>query len=347
MVSKAVLFAPADRPESGERSVHVLRPPTSRLALLPVGNRPLVLHALEELTAAGIDDIAVVSEEEIAEEVQETVDAWAAPATTVTHLSVDSSCSFVCALKEAGPTLDGEPFVVHLCDSLRHDGFAKDLASYVTGEHDVLALVEAVAPEVTPVGAGLASVRTAGIYVFGPGVLELPDQAEASSRWDLQIAAAAEQLAAAGGRVQIRLVSDSWRYRQRPDVLLQANRFFLSGLRAGPTEAWLENTDLQGPVVIDPTARLRSTTVRGPVVIGPDVEISDAYIGPYSSIGRGVVIENAEVEHSIILPGASIRHLGGRLEASIVGADARIFRDFRLPRALRLNVGEGAEVALT
>jgi hypothetical protein len=60
-----------------------------------------------------------------------------------------------------------------------------------------------------------------------------------------------------------------------------------------------------------------------------------------------VVIENAEVEHSIILPGASIRHLGGRLEASVVGPQARIFRDFRLPRAFRLNVGEGAEVALT
>jgi glucose-1-phosphate thymidylyltransferase len=99
--------------------------------------------------------------------------------------------------------------------------------------------------------------------------------------------------------------------------------------------------------VIDPSARLRATTVRGPAIIGPGVEISDAYIGPYSSIGRDVVIENAEVEHSIILPGASIKHLGGRLEASVVGPGARIFRDFRLPRALRLNVGEGAEVAIT
>jgi hypothetical protein len=60
-----------------------------------------------------------------------------------------------------------------------------------------------------------------------------------------------------------------------------------------------------------------------------------------------VVIENAEVEHSIILPGASIRHLGGRLEASVVGPRARIFRDFRLPRAYRVNVGEGAEIAIT
>jgi glucose-1-phosphate thymidylyltransferase len=147
--------------------------------------------------------------------------------------------------------------------------------------------------------------------------------------------------------VELRAAHDCWRYHQRPDTLLQANRFFLSGLTPRPTEAWLENTDLQGPVAIDSSARLRSTIVRGPVIIGPDAEISDAYIGPYSSIGRGVAIENAEVENSIILPGASIRHLGVRLDASVIGPGARVFQDFRLPRACRLNVGERAEVAIT
>ena len=129
--------------------------------------------------------------------------------------------------------------------------------------------------------------------------------------------------------------------------MLQANRFFLSALRPGPVDARLENTDLQGPVVINQSARLSSAVVRGPVIIGAGVEVSDAYVGPYTSVGPEVVIENAEVENSILLPGASIRHLGGRLEASIVGRRARVFRDFRLPRAFRLTVGEGAEVALT
>ena len=36
----------------------------------------------------------------------------------------------------------------------------------------------------------------------------------------------------------------------------------------------------------------------------------------------------------------------GRLVASIVGHHARIFRDFSMPRALRLQVGDGDEVAL-
>jgi glucose-1-phosphate thymidylyltransferase len=344
MVTKAVLFAPSDRHECPERSPHALRPPTPPLALLPVGNRPLIAHALEELAGAGIDDVIVISERAVATQVQDAVDC-ANP--SAAHVSVAENSSFLDALRMLAPHLGDEPFLVHLGDSLRHDGLTSATAAPQTGKHDVLALVQTPGAETTPVGAGLASLRTAGIYVFGPGVLELQDEGEVPSRWDVQIAEASERMAAAGGNIEIRMVHDWWRYQQRPQILLQANRFFLSGLKMAPTEAWLENTDLQGPVAIDRSARLRATTVRGPAIIGPDVEISDAYIGPYSAVGRGVVIENAEVEHSIILPGASIRHLGGRLEASVVGPDAQIFRDFRLPRAFRLNVGEGAEVALT
>ena len=335
MVSKAVLFAPAAR----DAAEHV--------PLLPVGNRPMVAHALDELTGAGVQAVSVVSEPELAEEVDAALEAWEGPKCAVEHVAGAAGESFLVALRQAAPQLEDERFLVHLCDSLRHDALSTAIGEPPAGANDVLALVEAPDPDATPVGAGLASLRSAGIYVFGPGVLELDPDGEGAGRFDVQIAAATERLEAAGGQVELRAVEHFWRYGRRPDVLLQANRFFLSGLKPAATEAWLENTDLQGPVSIDPTARIRSATIRGPVIIGPDVEISDAYIGPYSSIGRGVQIENAEVEHSIVLPRASIRTLGGRLEASVVGPGARVFRDFRLPRALRLNIGEGAEVAIT
>ena len=315
--------------------------------MLPIGNRPLVQHALDELAAAGIDEVAVVSDREVADDVQTVIDHWPLARHAKAHVALDPGCCFLDGLQKVAPWLGDDSFVVHLGDSLRHDGLAREIADAPAGAHDVLALVEAPAEDATPVRAGLASIRSAGIYVFGAGVLQLAGDVDDTPRWDTQIANAAERLEAAGGRLELRAVQAWWRYRQRPDVLLQANRYFLSGITMQPTDAWLENTDLQGPVIIDPTARLRSATIRGPVIIGPDAEISDAYIGPYTSIGRGVVIENAEVEHSIILPGASIKHLGGRLEASIVGAEARVFRDFRLPRAFRLNVGERAEVAVT
>jgi glucose-1-phosphate thymidylyltransferase len=335
MVSKAVLFAPA-KAESAE---HV--------PLLPVGNRPLVLHALDELRAAGIRDVAVVSETPVADGIEAALEGWATGPCTVEHTAVDTTRGFLDRLHGVAGFLGDDQFAVHLCDSLRHTCLASSLDETPVGENDVLALVASPDPATTPVGAGLASVSTAGIYVFGRGVHDIRQAEARTGPLDLQIADAIATLRAAGGDVELRAVEEFWRYGSRPDVLLQANRFFLSGLKPALTEAWLENTDLQGPVSIDPSARLRSATIRGPVIIGPGVQVSNAYIGPYSSIGRGAQIENAEVEHSIVLPGASIRNVGGRLEASVVGPGARVFRDFRLPRALRLNIGEGAEVAIT
>jgi glucose-1-phosphate thymidylyltransferase len=346
MVSKAVLFAPADAHRCRERSPRSSRPLSSRLALLPVGNKPLVLHALEELADAGIGEVAVVTPPALAAEVQEVVETTAPERLAATQVVAEDGV-FMDALKQVASFVGVDPFVVHLGDSLTHGGLSQAIQGPRVDGNDALALVEENGGQAIPLGAGLASLRAAGIYIFGPGLLDLAAETDGPEDWDLEIAAATDRLAAAGGRVEVRPVHQWWRYRGRPDALLQANRFFLSGLRGGPTDAWLENTDLQGPVALHSSARLSSAIVRGPVIIGPDVEIRDAYIGPYTSIGAGVVIENAEVEHSIILPGASVKHLGGRLEASIVGRDARIFRDFRLPRAFRVNVGEGAEVALT
>jgi glucose-1-phosphate thymidylyltransferase len=346
MVSKAVLFAPAAAyrcRESWPRSAYAL---SSRVAVLPVGNKPLVRHALEDLVDAGIREVVVVTAPGVADEVHEIIED-----TSCEHLAakqvVRHEGRFIDALEQVVPFVGTDPFLVHLGDSLTQFGLAPAITATCPRGNDVMALIEETGTQATPLAAGLANLPTAGIYVFGPGVLQLAADRDGPDDWDLEIAAATERLVAAGGRVELRPVRDWWRFRQRPDALLHANRFFLAGLRGGPADALLETTDLQGPVALHPTARLTASTVRGPVIIGPGVEIRDAYIGPYTSIGADVLIENAEVENSVILPAASIQHLGGRLEASVVGQGARIFRDFRLPRALRVSVGEGAEIAIT
>jgi glucose-1-phosphate thymidylyltransferase len=327
MVSKALLFAAAD-------------------TQTPVGNKPLVLHALDDLLDADIREVAVVTPPAMADDVHELVQASRRGAEATVHVA-DGELTFLDALAQVSSFVGADPFVVHLGDSLTHSGLGQAIQGpRVTGK-DAVALVEKGDRRVTPLGTSLAHLRAAGIYVFGPGVLDLATEGGRRDALDLEIAAVTDRLAEAGGRLEIRPVEEWWRYRPRPDAMLQANRFFLSGLRPGPSDARLENTDLQGPVALHPTARLTSAIVRGPVIIGANAEVSDAYIGPYTSVGPGVVVENAEVENSIIMPGASIRHLGGRLEASIIGCDARIMRDFRLPRAFRLTVGDGAEVTLT
>jgi glucose-1-phosphate thymidylyltransferase len=142
-------------------------------------------------------------------------------------------------------------------------------------------------------------------------------------------------------------VREWWRFRGGSEALLEGNRFALEGIRADYERAQLVDSRIQGPVIAHPDATIESSVVRGPAIVGARAHLREAYVGPYTSVGEDVTIEGAEIEHSVVLPEASISHLGGRLEASVIGPKSKVFRDFRLPRALRLAIGEGAEVSLT
>jgi glucose-1-phosphate thymidylyltransferase len=181
--------------------------------------------------------------------------------------------------------------------------------------------------------------------VLAPRPLDEAIALDAGPGCELEVLA--ERISLLGGRVATRSATDWWCYDDSAAALLEGNRFALERLKADVPETAVLDSTIQGVVAIDPTARIERSVVRGPAVIGARARLRDAYVGPYSSIGEDVLIEGAEVEHSLVLPGASIRHLGGRLEASVIGPRSRVFRDFRLPRALRLTVGEGAEVSLT
>jgi glucose-1-phosphate thymidylyltransferase len=86
--------------------------------------------------------------------------------------------------------------------------------------------------------------------------------------------------------------------------------------------------------------------VRGPAIIGRGSSISDAYIGPYTAVGEDVVIEGAELEHSIVLSGSHLRELEYRIEASLIGRNVRIGRGPALPKAYRFVVGDNAEIQI-
>ena len=67
---------------------------------------------------------------------------------------------------------------------------------------------------------------------------------------------------------------------------------------------------------------------------------------PTPPIGADCVIESAEVEHSILLEGSSVRGLDGRMESSLLGRNVRIGRDDRQPRAYRFMVGDNSEIGI-
>jgi glucose-1-phosphate thymidylyltransferase len=99
-------------------------------------------------------------------------------------------------------------------------------------------------------------------------------------------------------------------------------------------------------VVIEPGARLERSSVRGPAIIGSGARLEDCYVGPYTAVGENCWIQNAEVEHSILLAGAVVQGLDGRMESSLLGRNVRIGRDRRQPRAYRFLVGDNSEIGI-
>ena len=99
-------------------------------------------------------------------------------------------------------------------------------------------------------------------------------------------------------------------------------------------------------MIIEPGARLQRSAVRGPAIIGAGAVLTDCYVGPYTAVGENCVIENAEIEHSILLSGSQVRNLAGRIESSLLGRNVKIIRDERQPRAYRFLVGDNSEIAI-
>ncbi len=97
---------------------------------------------------------------------------------------------------------------------------------------------------------------------------------------------------------------------------------------------------------IEAGSRLTRCTVRGPVTIGHGCELTDAFIGPYTAIYHGVVVDHAEIEHSIILANSRISGLKARLCDSLIGNDVTICRADGRPLAYRFMVGDSSRIGV-
>ena len=59
-----------------------------------------------------------------------------------------------------------------------------------------------------------------------------------------------------------------------------------------------------------------------------------------------MTIEHAELEHSIVLSGSTIRDLDARIEASLIGKNAVVARSPTVPKAHRFVIGDNSEVQI-
>jgi glucose-1-phosphate thymidylyltransferase len=334
-------------------------------SLQRVANRPIVCHVLDAMRDAGITEVAVLSPSDAAAEIAECICDEGPADVKVEHFlsagreenddALLAATQFVgeediCVIYR-GNGLLGEPLLPYI-EQLRGEGVDALLLIEDRGrgrgwDAKRLKLVSQSQRRAREHEDELsfADMGFAGVCLLGPGALaRLEGHAWRTRLHDLT--GLAEHLRGAGARVQTQVVR-RWRHFAGDALdLLAMNRTMLDALDSETLADAGNGNRFEGPIEIHPTACVSSSVIIGPVIVGADALIADSYIGPHTSIAERVRIEGAELERSIVLADASVLHVGGRLVASIVGREARIFRDFSMPRAMRLQVGDGDEVAL-
>lgn len=329
-------------------------------ALEQVANRTIAHHVLEALTSVGVQEVVVASTRAVADEVRESLASGAdTHRTQLAYVEQEAPVDLIGALALVAPIVGTSSCIVHVANGLLGDPLAPMIEHLRSDSPDVVVVMHQGSSPVEHLSAATLemlhiaeldperdALGMAGVCLFGPDALRRASTAPWRAASDLDLTILAQQITAAGGSFHVLPINGWRRYAGDPLDLLELNRIALDRLVVQPSHPQNHGNRIEGRVWIHERAAVRASVIVGPTVIGPEAQIADAYIGPYTSVGAGARIEGAEIERSIIAPGASIMHVGGRLIASVVGRNARIFRDFSVPRAMRLQVGDDTEIAL-
>jgi glucose-1-phosphate thymidylyltransferase len=335
---------------------------TSAKQLVPVANKPVLFYGIEAMAAAGIREVGIIIAPETGDEIREAAGDGSQFGVAITYIVQDEPAGLAHAVLTAEPFLGSSPFVMYLGDNLLQGGMEDLVTQFRGGTAEALILLTPVpdpqnfgVAELGPEGSVVRLVEKppepatdlalVGVYMFTPQIHDAARSIKPSGRGELEITDAIQWLVDGGRRVEPHIVKGWWKDTGRLDDMLEANRLILDTLDRR-IDGELHEAQVDGRVVVEAGARLERATVRGPAIIGAGAVVRDAYIGPYTAIGRHCVIEGAEVEHSILLEGSSVRGLDGRMESSLLGKDVAVFRGVKQPRAYRFMVGDKSEIGI-
>lgn len=324
-----------------------------------VANRPLICHQIESLSDAGIDELAIVAEDADIPELRDCIGTSGLTELHLRYVAAPGHSDLLDGLRAAEPLIGTDPAVVYCGGGLLSQPL-RPLADAVNeNAPELMLLIHQCADSsdrlepwlqqllgVSRLGSSRTHLALAGVCVFGPNGLRQACCTARCDGEDVQLIELAQALTSRNLAVETSIVTGWHRYTGDPCDLLELNRIVLDQQPPAVEPFARGDNQIEGRVVIHPTACITSSVLIGPSIIGARARITNSYVGPYTSIGADSEIEGAEIVRSVVSDGALIMHVGERIESSTIGRGAKVLREFGVPRALRLHVGERMQVSL-
>jgi len=293
--------------------------------MLPVANRPILEHLMEELAKAGIDEAVLVvgyRDETIRNHFGQE---W--NGVKIKYATQRKQLGTADALKSASHLLENE-FLMLNGDAIVGSHDIREILNAGTEEgYMALAVREVPNPQdfgVIVVESGYvrkilekpesppSNLINAGVYFFTKDILRYVEATKPSVRGEYEVTDSITMAIAEGVKfVPVKI--KEWLDVGYPWDLLRANEYLLSRLGESRIEGEVEEgAVIKGPVIVGEGTVVRSGSyVIGPTIIGKNCTIGpNCFIRPHTAIADNCHIGAAvEIKNSIIMSGAKIPHL--------------------------------------
>lgn len=337
---------------------------TSAKQLIPVANKPVLFYGIEAMVAAGISEIAIIVSPETGAEIRDCAGDGSQFGARITYIEQDEPRGLAHAVLIAENFMAGASFVMYLGDNILQHGITplvEEFRSLHANSEILLTPVEnpqqfgvaelaedgSITRLVEKPPEPKSNLALVGVYMFDSNIFEAAKAIKPSWRNELEITDAIQWLLDNGRSVHPHVVRGWWKDTGKVEDMLEANRTVLDTVEFTMKGSRDNLSSVEGKVVIENGVEIIDSVIRGPVTIGENARIVHAFVGPYTSIGQGCILENCEIENSIVLENSRIAGVDGRIEASLIGKNVRIGRTRRKPVAYRFVVGDNCEVGIT
>jgi glucose-1-phosphate thymidylyltransferase len=332
--------------------------------LVPVANKPVLMHAIDSIRAAGVDDIGIVVGGHTAPEIQETIGDGSLWNARITYIHQPNPDGLAHAVKISQDFLGDESFVMFLGDNVIQGGISTLIRDFESNEWNSQIVLKEVAD---PRAYGVAqlsedgritrlvekpqnppsNLALIGIYMFDATIFKAVHAIRPSARGELEITDAIQWLIEHGYSVFPHIHQGWWIDTGKPIDMLDANSHVLEEMATSiAPDAVLENAEVDSRVTVQAGARIVNSVIHGPAIIGEHTTIENSYIGPFTSIYHHVHIRNCEIMRSIVLEHSSLSDIGDMIRDSLIGRKVSLQRNNQRPSGLKLNLGDNSSISI-
>lgn len=340
-----------------------LRPLTFSIAkhLIPVGNKPVLFFAIENLVEVGVREIGMIVSKESQPIIEDAVGDGGRWGVRVSYIEQPRPQGLAHAAGCAQSFVGSDTFIMYLGDNLIPEGMGEAVRRFEAADADAVVMLKEVED---PSAFGIAQLEgdrivkliekpkdppsnlaIVGGYVFRPSIFDSIRRIKPSWRNEYEITDALQDLIDRQCKVVPYVLTSWWKDTGKPEDILDANRVVLESMSADHAGSVDAASTVDGLVRIAKTAEIVRSQIEGPAIVGAGARVVDSHVGPYTSIADGVEILRSRVEDSVIMEGTTVEDLSGPLSRSLVGRKAKV-RGGRGNEPVRLLVGDQCEVEI-